>query len=375
MSPGSLDSPAHRFDGATPLRGDPTDMRLSRSARRLGPFLALVAALALPPLAQAQEKRPEQSAAFSTVQAASAPNDESVQAINDDYDRKVLRLDRDRLERLARLAARQKPTEAAATYEQLFRLGFAANLFRDVETSADAVVKDGSPSPTTLTLAHLTRVIARADRGAYEESLDCLRQILAQRESERQAGGPKVTLAADEVVGICDAYYQRLVHDGQYEIARKAFRLAVDQTPQPPVKDYLRSRLARLEQVGKPAPAIRGTDIDGKPFDLAAFKVTWLEQVYDAYRGRGFEVVGINLDAADGSQKIETIIPSVRRFLIDHNLRWPILVSGSGGQDYAKSYGITDIPAKVLIDREGNVVQLDLVRKNLEPVLSRIIGP
>lgn len=369
-------------------------MRLPHSARRLGPSLPLVAALALPPLAQAQVKRPEQAVASSPVQAASAANDESVQAINDDYDRKLLRLDRDRLERLARLAARQKPADAAATYEQLFRLGIAANLFRDVEAAADAVVKDGSPSTTTLTLAHLTRVIARADRGAYEESLDCLRQILAQRETDRQAGGPKVTLAADELVGICDAYYQRLVHDGQYEIARKAFRLAVEQTPQPPVRDYLRGRLARLEQVDKPAPATRGTDIDGKPFDLSAAKgkvvlvvfwaswclpnaaqVTWLEQVYDAYRGRGFEVVGINLDAADGSQKIETIMPSVRRFLIDHNVRWPILVSGSGGQDYAKAYGITDIPANVLIDREGNVVQLDLVRKNLEPVLSRIVGP
>ena len=290
-------------------------MRLPHSARRLGPFLPLVAALALPPLAQAQVKRPEQAVASSPVQAASAANDESVQAINDDYDRKLLQLDRDRLERLGRLAARQKPADAAATYEQLFRLGIAANLFRDVEAAADAVVKDGSPSPTTLTLAHLTRVIARADRGAYEESLDCLRQTLAQREKERQAGGPKATLAAEELVGICDAYYQRLVHDGQYEIARKAFRLALEQTPQPAVKDYLRSRLDRIEQVGKPAPPIRGTDIDGKPFDLAAAKgkvvlvvfwaswclpsaaqVTWLEQVYDAYRGRGLQVVGINLD-------------------------------------------------------------------------------
>jgi thiol-disulfide isomerase/thioredoxin len=369
-------------------------MRLPRSARRLEPFLALVAALQLPPLAQAQAKLPAQAAASSSVQGASAPNDESVQAINDDYDRKLLRLDRDRLERLARLAARQKPADAASTYEQLFRLGIAGNLFRDVEAAADAVVKDGSPSPTTLALAHLTRVIARADRGAYDESLDCLRQVLAQRESDRHAGGPKVILAADEVVGITDAYYQRMVHDGQYEIARKAFRLALDQTPQARVKDYLRSRLARLEQVGKPAPAIRGADIDAKPFDLAASKgkvvlvvfwaswhlpcaaeVSWLEQVYDAYRGRGFEIVGINLDAADGSQRIETLMPGVRRFLIDYNVRWPNLVSGSGGQDYARAYGITSIPANVLIDREGTVVQLDLVRKNIEPVLSRIAGP
>ena len=76
---------------------------------------------------------------------------------------------------------RSRPTPRP-TYEQLFRLGIAANLFRDVEAAADTVVKDGSPSPTTLALAHLVRIIARADRGAFEDSLDCLRLALAQRE-------------------------------------------------------------------------------------------------------------------------------------------------------------------------------------------------
>ena len=233
------------------------------------------------------------------------------------------------------------------------------------------------------------RIVARADRGAFDDSLDCLRQALAHKEKEGQAGGQKATLAAAELVGICEAYYERLVHEGQYEIARKALRLALDVAQEPVVKDFLKSRLERIDLLGKPAPPIRGTDIDGKPFDLAdsrgkvvlvifwaswclpsAGEVAWLEQAYDAYHARGLQIVGINLDTLqDGGQKLETVLPNVRRFLLDHNIRWPNLMSGADDRDYARAYGITDIPANVLVDRKGNVVQVDLVRKNFEQVL------
>ena len=370
-------------------------MRLPRFARKLVPSLALIAAVALPRIAPGQSARPDQPGTPNPAQAAPSRTDESIRTINDEYDQKLLQLDRQRLERLGRLAARQKPADAAATYEQLFRLGIAANLFRDAEAVADTVVKDGSPSPTTLALAHLVRIIARADRGAYEDSLDCLRLALAQREKEQQAGAPRAALAAGELDGICEAYYQRLIHEGQFEIARKAFRLALGEVGLPAVKDFLRSRLERIDRVGRPAPPIRGTDIDGKPFDLAeskgkvvlvvfwaswclpcASELPWLEEAYDAYRGRGLQIVGINLDALqDGGQKLETVLPNVRRFLIDHNVPWPTLINGAGDRDYAGAYGITDIPANVLVDRDGNVVQIDLVRKNFEEVLSRVIGP
>ena len=39
-----------------------------------------------------------------------------------------------------------------------------------------------------------------------------------------------------------------------------------------------------------------------------------------------------------------------------------------------KAYGISDIPANVLIGPDGKVVQVDLSRKNLEPVISRLLG-
>jgi thiol-disulfide isomerase/thioredoxin len=320
---------------------------------------------------------------------------ESVASINDDYNQQVLRLDRQRLERLTKLAQRQEPAQAAATYEQLFRLAIAANLFRDAEAAAGSVVQTGSPAPATVALAHLVKIIAEADRGAFEQSLASLKQAFEHKEKAGAAGRRAAALQTGELTAICDAYYQRLVQADQFETARKAFRLALEHARDPDIREFIASRLKRLDLVGKPAPPIAGKDFDGKPFDLASlrgkvvlviFWASWclpsaaeadaFQQVIEAYRGRGLEVVGINLDCLqDGGQKVETVAPNIRRFLLDHNIRWPNLVCRSGSNDHARAYGVTDIPANVLIGRDGTIVHIDLVRKNLDGVIARAVGP
>ena len=155
--------------------------------------------------------------------AAGAPAwDESVQAIEDDYQQEILRLDRRRLERLARLAASQNPADAGATYEHLFRLAIGGDLFRDAEEPAKTLLKSGNPSRTATALAHLTKIIAEADRGAYDESLESLGQAIAERNKAAQTGSPRTVLPTGEILAICDAYYQRLIHAGQYETAQGA---------------------------------------------------------------------------------------------------------------------------------------------------------
>jgi hypothetical protein len=85
--------------------------------------------------------------------------------------------------------------------------------------------------------------------------------------------------------------------------------------------------------------------------------------------------VGINLDALqDGGQNTEMVLPNIRRFLLDRNVRWPNLVNGQGPQDYADAYGITEIPANVLIARDGTIARIDLVGKNLEPAIAGAVG-
>jgi hypothetical protein len=114
--------------------------------------------------------------------------DGDIKAIDDDYDRQMLGLERRRLERLSQLAARQKPADAAATYERLFRLAAAANLFGDAEAAANAVLDKGSPSPVAMGLAHTVKIIAEIDRGDYERSRESLRKAVADADGPAQAG-------------------------------------------------------------------------------------------------------------------------------------------------------------------------------------------
>jgi thiol-disulfide isomerase/thioredoxin len=368
-------------------------MRWACCARNVGTFLAAIAPLTLPPMAAAQTNGQDKAARPAPKVIRPANADDPIQAIDDDYNRELLELGRRRLERLGRLAAGQKPAEAAATYERLFRLAIADDLFRDAEAAAGKVVEQGTPSPTTDALAHLVKIIAEADRGAFEQSLQSLRQAVTESAADRPANPARAALAPGEVIGICEAYYQRLVEGNQFPVAREAFRLVLEKPYRPAVKDFLASRLKRIELVGKPAPPIQGTDLDGKEFNLAgekgkavlvvfwaswcqpsAAQVTWIEQVEKAYHEKGLRVVGINLDTQeDGGQKLETVLPNIRRFLLDYNVPWPTLVNASGDHDYAAAYGISDIPANVLVGRDGTVVQIDLSQRNLEPVVSRLL--
>ena len=106
-----------------------------------------------------------------------------------------------------------------------------------------------------------------------------------------------------------------------------------------------------------------------------AEEVSRLEAVYAAYRDRGLRILGINLDALqEGGKSPDAVRPAVRRFLLEHNVPWPNLINGSGDQDYARSYAVTEIPANVLIGRDGTVIHIDLTRSNLEKVVARAVG-
>jgi thiol-disulfide isomerase/thioredoxin len=369
-------------------------MRWPFEFRRLGAILVLMAGPALPGMSEGQENVPTRPDAPAARAPRPGSADDSIQAIDEDFEKQRLELERRRLERLARLASRQDPTAASATYERIFRTAIAENLFRDAGSIAEDVVKKGSPSPTTSVLAHLVKIIAEADRGAYAQSLESLRLAVAEAGRAGDAGAARAGILTSEKIGLLDAYYQRLVHADHIEVARQAFQFLREQVRNPPVVDFVTSRLRRLDLVGKPAPAIRGADVDGKPFDLAdargnvvlvVFWATWclpsavevegFQQVAESYRPKGLRVVGINLDTLhDGGQRPEAVMPGIRSFLLDHNVRWPTLINGQGGEDYAAAYGVTDIPTNVLIDRSGRVVHIDLVNKNLESVVARAVG-
>ncbi len=320
---------------------------------------------------------------------------ESLRAINDDYNRQLLQIERQRLDRLARLAASQPPEQAAETYETLFRLAIANNLFVEADPAADRVLKaSGGTSPVVRFLAETINLIAAADRGEYDQSLAELRRIVAAQKAGGPAVAPSAVLDTPSLLLICSAYYQRVIQGERFDVARNAFQLLEQEADNPDVKDYAKHRVRQLSLIGQPAPPIQGQDIDRRPFELAQLKgdvvlvvfwaswclpnaaeVAWLDQVYEANRGRGLHIVGINVNTLqNGGTRPEAIMPNIRRFLLEHNVRWPNLVNGNGAQDYASAYGVTELPANFLIGRDGKVIGLDLSRKNLADVVGRAVG-
>jgi peroxiredoxin len=369
----------------------------SRSAQ-IGSVLSMSLSLTLALAVHGHARGPNQDDPAESKPKVLAPGQGgSLQAINDDYARQLLQLERQRLDRLAQLASHQSPKEAAETYEQLFRVAIANNLFREAEPAAKQLSKSATGAPPIVQLlARTIDIIASADRGEYEESLSELRTLIEATSKRTRSPEPSTaSLDASALLAICEAYYQRLIQRDQFDAARKAFQLLLNEANSPAVKAFSASRLTQLDMIGKPAPAIQGTDLDGKPVNLADLKgnvvlvVFWaswclpsaaevfaLDEVYRTNQSHGFRVLGINVDTVQtNGPKIETIMPNIRRFLLDNNVRWPNLINGAGPNDYAKAYGVVEIPSNVLIGRNGDVIHLDLSpRKNLATVVARAVA-
>jgi thiol-disulfide isomerase/thioredoxin len=319
-----------------------------------------------------------------------------LQSIADDYNRQLVLLEKQRLQQLAALAARQAPGEAAQTYELLFRLAIAHNRFVDAEPIAHRLLATDAPVPPIVhLLARTVDLVGATDRGAYADSLADLKQTIEERAALARTEGPaKPVLDTPALMAICDTYFQRLFQAGQYEVARKAAQIVLESSKNVALREACQGHLRQLELIGKPAPAIEGIDVDNRPFRLADWtgkpvlvvfwaswcqsnmqEVEWLEYVYSQYKARGFQIVGINLDTlANGGVKPETVLPSVKRFLLDNNVRWRNLINGTGAHDFAKAYGVTEIPASFLVGRDGTVTRLHLSRKNLDSDVRKAVG-
>ncbi|MFO0957576.1 MAG: TlpA disulfide reductase family protein [Isosphaeraceae bacterium] len=318
-----------------------------------------------------------------TGQAAPRAADD-LEAINADYARALRALDASRLERLVKLAASQPAEEANGTYEFLFRTAIQSNLFVEAEKPAEEVLKRKGLSAPVAWLAVFVNLIAEAKRGAYEDSLDTL---LAMINAAGKADPADIAVIPEaQRASLLDAYYQLLVQADRFEIAGKAMAAVQSRTQSDLIRRMATNRLKQLALVNKPAPELVGTDIEGKTVRLADYRgkvvllaywatwsfpsaeeFEWFESISKKYESKGLRVIAINVDAMqEGGISDDSIVPQIRRYVIDRNLRWPVLLNHTGKEDYAGMFGVNEIPASVMIGKDGKVVHLDLRRDNLE---------
>jgi thiol-disulfide isomerase/thioredoxin len=146
--------------------------------------------------------------------------------------------------------------------------------------------------------------------------------------------------------------------------------------------------LRRLTLVGKPME-ISGDLLQGGKIDWASYRgkvvlvdfwASWCKPcrqelpnvlaMYDAYHDKGFDVVGVSLDATPEDAK-----KAVREL----NLKWDSIFPADENQrEYehplVRRYGVNGIPTAILVDKDGRAVHLQARGEALRDELKKLLG-
>ena len=89
-------------------------------------------------------------------------------------------------------------------------------------------------------------------------------------------------------------------------------------------------------------------------------------KAYEAYREKGFEVVGISMDSDR---------EALAKHLQANPLPWRTLNEGKNPNPVARHYGVNQVPAAILVDQQGRVVSLSARGEELTKQLEKLLGP
>lgn len=130
---------------------------------------------------------------------------------------------------------------------------------------------------------------------------------------------------------------------------------------------------SKATAVGQAAIELNKKDINGNPVTLATLKGkyvlldfwgSWcgpcrqshphLIKLYEKFKSKGFEIVGIAQEQGDLTQSKKSWTKAIE----EDGIKWIQVLNNEGVEkfDAVKAYGVTAFPTKILLDKEGKIV-------------------
>jgi thiol-disulfide isomerase/thioredoxin len=273
------------------------------------------------------------------------------------------------------LTQHPEATDAEQAYLWLFETAVNHGLEGEIVALADAFNQRKDLDPATRSIGQQALAIGLARAGKLQEAVTLFETHL--RGIRFQPPGRTVDFAQSL------ATQARLA--GDWAAARAIYERLSSAFPlNPQVSEIAEGKIARLELIGKPVPRIAADDLEQKRVDLADYsgKVVlvdfWatncppclaefpnLRQLHQEYRPKGFEIIGISFDESPDL---------VESFRTRAKLPWRMAMNDAPEGRVSERYKAKTIPALYLVDKKGNVAQVDVRGKDLRAVIEKLLA-
>jgi peroxiredoxin len=249
----------------------------------------------------------------------------------------------------------------------------------------EADIKKASPKSSLVAVAGYRRMLAQyavsmQDADTNEERQKVHEQWLKDLEAFVD-DNPKADDAADAGLQLAVAFE----FGGKLDRARKLYQQIATDFGDTPAGGRAQGAQRRIELAGKPitlagAAFPGGAAIDIKQFrgksvlvffwdsrsKLCAEDVPQIKALYDEYRGKGFEVIGVNLDV---------VKDDVAPWLAQHQVKWPQIHEPGGLESApARAFGIISLPTLFLVEPDGKVANRGATVADVKSYLAEAYG-
>lgn len=326
--------------------------------------LMLIATLvAMPMTLRADDEKPAEAS------AETKETDKSFQSILDKHNQAAV------VEIKAYIDANPEADDISQAYGFLFQNALALNLDKDAQELAEKYLAREAVEPQLKVVALQIRALGFVEQGKPEEAIKTLGDILGEREIRNPTS----------LIEFGFSLANRLQLEDNVEAVKACYDKIADSYPlNRQLESMIDTRLDRLSLVGKPAPALKAKDWEGKEIDLEEYKGKvllidfWATncgpclqempnvlQCYHKYNGKGFEVLAVSLDRVQ--EQAESLVKRA-------NIPWRQVMNDSEGGDLSEPYFVPTIPAMYLVNQEGNIVYVDLRGEDLRKALDKLLA-